>query len=283
MRKFIISDIHGDSAYYSILKYLEEEQKEEEVKLFINGDLFDRGKSSAEILLDVYQRKKKDSFPIEYLAGNHELMMMETFDERRKGMYSGAHKRWFYNGGAVTDDGLQEKLKTKEQILEVVDFVSDLKIYHKFEETLNGKNIVLVHAACPNVVKKDCDLQLRQNTDDIYFYVWAREDDPEIPFRVRIGNPDYFTIIGHTPNNNANGYEYHRDGEYLNIDGGCSYYVCGNREVDHIPLVEVKDKHLRILTFNHQGEITKGNYFDGKRNYPFTEEELKREKIKVKK
>lgn len=283
MKKYIISDIHGDEkAYHTIMKYLEAERKQEEVGLYINGDLIDRGLSSAEILLDVYERQKKSLIPIEYLAGNHELMMMETFDERKKGMYSSAHKIWFRNGGTVTDNGLTERLKTKDEILEVVDYISNLRIYHKFPETLNGKNIVLVHAACPVKVEDQKRVRLKDNTDSIYFSLWASENNPEIPFRINIGNKDYFTIIGHTPNDDPNGYEYHREGDYLNIDGGCSYYVCGNKEVDHIPLVEVKDNHLRIITFNHQGEIIRGNYFDGKRNYPFPEEELEKEKIKVK-
>ena len=68
----------------------------------------------------------------------------------------------------------------------------------------------------------------------------------------------------------------------LNIDGGCSYYTSGNTEVNHVPLVEVKNEQFRILTFNHQGEITQGYYFDGRESIPFTKEELQKEKVKVK-
>ncbi len=44
MRKFIISDIHGfGNVYYSMMNYVDNISKEEDVELYINGDLFDRG------------------------------------------------------------------------------------------------------------------------------------------------------------------------------------------------------------------------------------------------
>ena len=56
MRKFIVSDIHGlGNFYYSIMNYLDNINKEEDVTLYINGDVIDRGINSAEILLDLYR------------------------------------------------------------------------------------------------------------------------------------------------------------------------------------------------------------------------------------
>ena len=47
MRKFIISDIHGNgNLYYSVMSYLENISKCEDVTLYINGDLIDRGLES---------------------------------------------------------------------------------------------------------------------------------------------------------------------------------------------------------------------------------------------
>ena len=86
MRKFIISDIHGNgNLYYSVMSYLENISKGEDVILYINGDLIDRGIESGEILLDVFERIKENNphFKIIYLAGNHELMMYEVFEKRR--------------------------------------------------------------------------------------------------------------------------------------------------------------------------------------------------------
>ena len=42
MRKFIISDVHGNgNLYYTIMNYLENISKLDEVTLYINGDLID--------------------------------------------------------------------------------------------------------------------------------------------------------------------------------------------------------------------------------------------------
>ena len=54
MRKYIISDIHGNgNLYYSVMSYIENISKIDDVVLYINGDLIDRGPNSSEILLDL--------------------------------------------------------------------------------------------------------------------------------------------------------------------------------------------------------------------------------------
>ena len=61
MLKFIISDIHGfGNVYYAMMKYLDNLSKDEEIELYINGDLIDRGLESAEILLDLIRRIKEN-------------------------------------------------------------------------------------------------------------------------------------------------------------------------------------------------------------------------------
>ena len=280
MRNFVISDIHGNgNLYYSVMAYLENVSMLDEVTLYINGDLIDRGLDSTEILLDVIERIKNpdNPFKIVYLGGNHELLMHEVYMDRIKGKNT-YYNDWYDNGGRITDDLLTETLETKEEILKVVEFISNLKIYHKFKEKIDGKNIVLCHAACPLTVKNDCHLKINSNNISIEYLLNARRDDPFIPFRCRIGHKDYFSVVGHTPNDNGLGYEYHVDENYLNIDGGCAYYAYGKFEYDHYPLVEINDGYLRILTFNNNNEITDGNYFINYENIPFSEEELEFER-----
>lgn len=275
MRKFIVSDIHGlGNIYYSIVGYLENVSKEDEVTLYINGDLFDRGPDSGEVLLDVLKRMKDGPFKIEYLGGNHELLMYDLFDRRIRGLFRNeATIDWYRNGGRVTDDYLSEKL-SKEAIIETVNVIGNLDIYHKFEETIGDKPIVLVHALCPSRVKDKCDLKVRDR--DIDAYVWTRENDLFIPFRCRIGWVDYFSIVGHTENNNPLGFEYCErvDGNYLNIDGGCRSYALGDFSQDHVPLVEVFNERLKVLTFNNSNNIIAGNYFSIGGITPMTEAEL---------
>ena len=280
MRKFIISDIHGlGNVYYSIMSYLDNISNDEDVILYINGDLFDRGLESAEVLLDVKKRIEDSKFKIVYLGGNHELMMYQLYKKRIKG-FNTYFNDWYRNGGDITDDSLQELLNyNKDKILEVVDFVSNLKIYHRFDEKINNKPLVLVHASCPHKIEDECKLKIKDDNLSVFFSVWTREEDVPFPFKINLGNRNYFTIVGHTPNNNKYGYEYHPNNNYLNIDGGCAAYACGVFESNHVPLVEVKDGYLKILTFNNNNEIIYGNYFDGVRSTLLKEDELDKERM----
>ena len=279
MRKFIVSDIHGiGNIYYSIIGYLDSISKTEDIVLYINGDLFDRGLESAEVLLDVINRMNHGSFKIEYLGGNHELMMYECFEKRKKHIFD-APRLWYLNGGRITDDGLDELLDCNDRaILEVAGYVSNLKIYHKFQEKIDEKPIVLVHAQCPMKVEDECNLTIADDSYNVYSYVWAREDDIDFPFRCRIGNSNYFSIVGHTPNYNKKGYYFDKKDNYLNIDGGCSRYACGEFEYDHVPLVEVLDGKLKILTFNNNNEIIAGNYFIPYESVPIDDISLEKDR-----
>ena len=279
MRKFIVSDIHGlGNIYTSIISYIDNISEDENVELYINGDLIDRGLDSAKMLLDLKNRIQDDKYRIIYLGGNHELMMYKFLEKKKKGYLVTDYNDWYINGGKITKDSLYSILKDEDKVFEISEFVSNLKTYHKFDEMIRSKPIVLVHAASPLIVKDECNTLVKDLNIVTSYYVWAREDDPDLPFRCRIGNKDYFTIVGHTPNNNKYGYVYHDKGNFLNIDGGCSPYACGYFSYDHVPLVEVCDNYLKILTFNNNNEIKYGNYFDGIKSIALSEAELNNER-----
>lgn len=273
MKKYVVSDLHGDGLVYAtIISYLESIHPKRDFKLYVNGDLIDRGENSADMLLDVYDKMTSQDYPIELLAGNHELMMWNAFEERRKEISGENVKLWLHNNeGKITDEVLEKRLRTKEKILEVVDFISNLRVCETLEEKIGGKEVLLVHASCPSEVEKTKKLKLK-DLDEYSYYVWARKNDPMIPFRCRIGNNDYFSIVGHTPNHSMNGFEYHKDENYFNIDGGL-----------RTPLVQINDEFLRVLTFHQNGNVIAGNYFSKGEILPFSKSELEMEKKKVKK
>jgi serine/threonine protein phosphatase 1 len=279
MRKFIISDIHGNgNIYYSIISFLENVNENEDIELYINGDLIDRGKDSAKILLDVKRRIEEGNFKIEYLGGNHELLMYDYFKKKKRGA-STFLDHWHNNGGTVTENGLLELLNYKEsKLYEIADFVSNLKIYHKFNERINDKRIVLVHSACPEEVEDICSLRVKDEDKLVEHCLWTRIKQTFIPSKHKLGCKDYFTIIGHTPVEDKNGFIYHKNENYLNIDGGNSYYVCGYTNYDHTPLVEIEDGRLKILTFCNSNKIINGNYLTEENIYKMPEEELNEER-----
>ena len=174
-----------------------------------------------------------------------------------KGNFSFNHLNdvWFANGGYRTYNSLMNRYGA-DYTKSLNKFLCNLKLYHKFDETVFGKKIVLVHAKCPDIVLDECDYSIKDNDYLFHHCVWDRKD-----YLTDLGNKDYFTINGHTANNNPNGCHYDSINNVLNIDGGCSEYVCGYYDFDHVPLVEIENEKLSILTFNHSNDITCGNYF----------------------
>ncbi len=288
MRKFIVSDIHGfGNFYYSVMSYLDNISKNENIELYINGDLIDRGLESAEILLDIKKRVNDNKFKIIYLGGNHELMMYQFYLHEKRNRKIILND-WYLNGGMQTLFGLEDLLNNnKSEIYEVVNFISNLKIYHMFEEKIGNKPIVLVHAACIDNMKNVRDMMIKDNNSQTSYAVWTREHNIYDyfwytiinPNQEKIGHREYFTIVGHTPVNNKYGFEYHENQNYLNIDGGCACYVAGTFSYNHFPLVEVCDNYLKLLTFNSNNEIVYGNYFDGKKSTCYTKEELEEARV----
>ena len=263
MRNFIISDLHGNgNIYNSVISYLENLSKDtdEEITLYINGDLIDRGYASGEMLLDVRDRVlgKKGNINIKYLGGNHELLMYQASRQVSVSELP-TNSLWFFNGGFETAYGL-ELLIDEIEYDNVVEFVSNLDIYHKFDEELDGKKIVLAHSKCPNKVLKNCHLKIKDNNSEVEDILWTRKDafNPD----AIIGSKKYFTIIGHTPIFGDNSFYYDQEENYINIDGGCAAYVLGGMECDHSPLVEIdgNNNRLIILVFNNNNEIIRGNY-----------------------
>lgn len=285
MRKFIVSDLHGNlNIYCSIINYLENLSKDDELILYINGDLIDRGRFSFKMLLDIKNRiENKKSFDIKYLAGNHELMMYQTALKMKNGIWPRL-SNWYSNGGLVTLNSMQALLNLKEQV-QIIKFISELDVYHKFKEKLDGEQIVLVHARCPKDVNDICDLKLKDNNANVSKALWTREEDLSFILKESLGNKDYFTIIGHTPVYDEKGYTYDSEYKCLNIDGGCAAYAIGRFEFNHTPLVEIDENNNRliILTFNNSNEIINANYFTEKKSVKLSNNELDEKKKYIEK
>ena len=273
MRKFIVSDIHGNGDIYdSIMGYLDNIGVSEDVELFINGDLIDRGPDSFRIIMDVKERIQGiGNVKINYLGGNHELMMYNALRKKRPGKRIGRLNSWMLNGGWPIENELAAREDGDELSSKLKDFVGDLKVYHVFDETIENRKILLVHAQAPKRAKRYEKLYIKDNNIAVDKAVWTRREKTDLfTYGVkslmdlnRVGLDPYFTIVGHTPVSNEDGFEYNKKEHYLNIDGGCAGYAIGRYEYNHVPLVEVRDNFLELLIFNHNNEIVKGYFFNG--------------------
>lgn len=277
---YVVSDLHGDGIMYNqIINFLENinDSTHEDISLYINGDIIDRGNDSISMLYDAMKREKKEmgNISLKLLAGNHEYMMNRAINEKLKYGRWSFKNVWFFgcNGGRNTALAF-DRLSCNEKE-EIIDYLKNLSIYHKFSSKINDDNILLVHAMAPNTVMDECHLKLgdKYNTK-VYRSLWFRKEDSPVP--VKIGLRNYLTIIGHTPMNTRWGYRYYGNQGVLNIDGGCAGYVSGMLEYDHTPLVELDfdNKKISLLIFNHNNEIFSGQHFTYDRRIEFNNEEL---------
>lgn len=265
-RIFVVSDLHGiREPYDSIINELEDlaSKSNEEIVLYINGDVIDRGPDSMYILRDVMKRSKgqKGNITVKMLAGNHELNMLEALVDK-KGNEWPKKCTWFYgeNGGQVTAKQF-DALSKKEQE-KIVDFICNLPLYETIEgEIFDDKGVILTHARPPRDIKttdikvlKDA-LKSNHNYNEVFKMLWTRDEN--LKSDERIGIKDYFTIIGHTPiTYNGLGFEYSSYDKALNIDGGCAYYAQVDSFDLRVPLVELnfKDKNILINTYDKNGK-----------------------------
>lgn len=263
MRKYIISDLHGNGEVYdSVMAYLDNISKNEEVELYINGDLIDRGLHSLRMLNDVIARcNGKGKIKVHYLGGNHELLMYQAYLDYLKWGYINYYGLWIYNGGWILEKDL-DKLGY-EKAIDYYKYMGNLEIYKKFDEKIDGKNILLVHSMPPKKVYDNCHLKISDNSIEVEDCLWKREKTSDLWGYNNLGKEGYLVIRGHSPLKDKP-FLYNKKQNWLNIDGGCSCYSLGMFYVDHVPLVEIKKDYLQILVFNHNNQIIDGYNFNGK-------------------
>lgn len=206
---YICSDLHGEyPAYKAIINQLKETDK-----LYILGDVIDRGPDGIKILQDVMKRKEKGQ--VEFLIGNHELMMIQAlFLDNTK-----AKQNWIRNDGNITLEEF-EKLNYSDQI-KIREFLLDSYVYKNIE--VNLQNVHLVHARAIQDENNNSDKTFREMINEGKFdliekALWDRAPD-DCSYK-EIAKKKTITIIGHTPQK----FIEYKDG-YFNIDCGAGYFM----------------------------------------------------------
>lgn len=251
MRKFVVSDLYGDREMFSmIFSYLENLSLQEDVLLIINGNLVDG--NSFQILDDICEKiNHTPSLQIQYIGGNKELELYQKLPKNHE---------WS-------------------------SFLGNLDTYYLGEECIFHRPILIAHGSAP---MNTISMKIKDNNAIVFDVVNKRLDLFNQDFATRkfhgvLGrggfyNPSYFLIKGGTPIHNPYGFFYNSYEHYLVIDGGCQYYLRGDVSYDHVPLVEIEDERITLLTFNHQNEILSGFVFDGQLK-EMDEEEIQQKRI----
>jgi serine/threonine protein phosphatase 1 len=212
---YVCSDLHGQYEIYNDIM----NQLKDNDKLYILGDVIDRGPGGINILQDII----KSNGRVELFMGNHEYMMMQSLIQNDKNV----EDIWLSssNDGKVTKDRFdslseQEKNNIKNLLLNSL-------VYKEVE--VNNEKLHLVHAKAIQETNKKQetvkDFLETGRKDKLEEAVWTRKGDKkftnsEVWKEEEIGKENIFTIIGHTPTNGT----IEISDNYVDIDCGVSYF-----------------------------------------------------------
>lgn len=173
MSTYVLSDLHGQ--YDKFMDMLKLTKFNDNDKMYILGDIFDRGPDPLKILDYIICKKN-----IDFIPGNHEYMFLEfynTYDARL----------WSYNGGKTT---MTQLMKRGEDYLKALyDYLTKLplvKVHDKF---------ILTHAGL-YLPKNQNQYTLQEilSLQNAEFNLWSRSNiNNERQYK------DYTVICGHTP------------------------------------------------------------------------------------
>ncbi len=140
MNTYIMSDVHGQyEAYQDVLEQISFDTFSKRDRLYILGDVIDRGADSIKIIQHIMKNRDK----ITLLMGNHELMMIESYPFPKINLANTSKARlWVRNGGDTTHDEFSPLSQIEKD--EILNFLRELP-YHKVIQ-VNHQKYYLVHA-----------------------------------------------------------------------------------------------------------------------------------------
>lgn len=213
MRKFFITDIHGDLKGLELLlrqSGLDWEQDQ----LVIGGDMINRGKDSAGVLGYLKQLTERHPGRIHALIGNHEEMMGDYIVN--------GDKLWLSHGGRETLAGLKQAYPDPDERQELMEWAYSLPMYFEDDE------YVYTHAGLYT------EQPLEEQSRDILWmteYEFYRQPH-EALLALTNGRP---VIHGHTPVERIYG-----DGARMNCDlGSNTYPILEERSLGLVNLTEM--------------------------------------------
>lgn len=226
---YVMSDLHG--CYDEYIKMLELINFNKKDKLYILGDIIDRGTKPIEIIMDILERDN-----VTALLGNHEfyarevLMYVNSYiDEISEEFYDKSIREkyfiWQYNGGETTFDEYY-RLSIKEQ-KQIVNFLSNLPTYIDLE--VCGKKFVLMHAGIDKYMTDDERKFLKLED-----FILNSPTNFSTPFFQK--EKSRFLIFGHVPTFRLHNYDADAEpgkifikNNYIDIDCGAVYPNYGGR------------------------------------------------------
>lgn len=224
---YVCSDIHGEFNTWSKLMRNSDINLDKGDKLYILGDLIDRGKDSLNCVTTALKLKEYYPDQVVYLMGNHELMLINFLyaDPKDKNDFQLIGEAWVSNGGLFTISsflkGIPQEGSSYEKLITVHELIwkkhgSLIKKLAKLPYFHIDGDYVFVHAG----FKSNVPLYEQRQED----MVWIRDEFFESFTPVSGDELEQKTIIhGHTPLPYIEGYDgtgYFTGKHHICIDGG---------------------------------------------------------------
>lgn len=218
MSTYLTSDIHGDVHHFKrALKMINFNPSVD--KMFVLGDVLDRGKDGIELLR--YVKKGVEEGYMFMIKGNHELFAQMYLDGV---LDSGT---WYSWGGKETIRDL-DRMKPQEAE-DIKKWIAELPHYILLD--WEGEEIVLTHSG----LAEECMVETDDKVDVIASIENAVESD-EFNYLVStdlhyfassiVRKLDHFMIVGHVPvmriNEDGSNRIYHHE-KYMCIDTGAGF------------------------------------------------------------
>ena len=197
---------------------LEKIRLKDEDRLYILGDVLDRGPHPIKVVLKLMEMANAI-----LIAGNHEIMALSCLDILRKEIteetvaeideeFVARFLNWQMNGSQTTIDEFDAL--DPEMQAEVLDYLRDAVLYEELQ--VEGRDYLLVHAGLGNFSPEK---QLDEYTIDEL--VWERPD------YTRAYYPDRYVVTGHTPTGfleeNPRPFYVYRSNNHIAIDCGACF------------------------------------------------------------
>lgn len=167
---YCIADIHND--YDSFVRMLKLIQFSEKDKMYIVGDIFDRGEKPLELYYEILKYEKN----IICLCGNHDAWVAEHLQQYVNGRYKG----YYYN----TIELLKGRI-TEVDMLNLISWIYNLDV--QLTVNASGKQFLLAHA------------QTAFADADLHYHIMGAKDNRDYIDFLENGIEGYVSIIGHTP------------------------------------------------------------------------------------
>lgn len=202
MSTYCVSDLHGHfDELMSLLEVIEFDSEKD--RLFILGDIIDRGPQSAELLWWLMKEAPRSVY---CLLGNHEDMLWGAVEDINH-LALRRNDSWSYNGGFETLRQIRSFNKYyPEWEAEIIEWIESLPLC--YDLNINGKRFILVHAALQEQVKPPDDMCLKGFQDILEIDGWGVPQRSQAMLWNRISwLYDKYTewpfdiVCGHTPVN----------------------------------------------------------------------------------